>query len=56
MKDRVMQFLVGFLPKAFAGWLWEQEWLPLGSWAPHVLGRAMGGNVKWGRVDKVKPS
>lgn len=50
MGDRIMSICVLLLPQAVAHWLWCNERIPLGSWAPHVLGRSMGGNVTCGRV------
>lgn len=41
-KDAIQRWLVCLLPKFLASWLWRNEWIPLGSWGPHVLGRSIG--------------
>ena len=35
-------WLVAFLPRPIARWLWCCEWISLGSWAPYVLGQSIG--------------
>lgn len=44
-RDRVQSWLVCLLPRAFCAWIWEQD-VPLGSWAPHVLGRVLGSDAR----------
>jgi len=35
--------IVHLIPtRGLAKALWSAEWIPLGSWGPHVLGRALG--------------
>jgi hypothetical protein len=41
-KDTVMSWLVCLLPVKACQWLWHQKRIPLGGWAPHVLGRVLG--------------
>ena len=40
------KFLCMLLPRFIAAWVWCLG-IPLGKWAPHILGRAMGGTVTW---------
>lgn len=49
LKDKFQRIAVHLLPKRVAGWLWGLD-IPLGSWAPHVLGRTMGSSVTWKRI------
>lgn len=35
-------WVVAILPKSVATWLWNNEWIPLGGWAPYVLGQSLG--------------
>jgi hypothetical protein len=46
MSDTVRSWLVCMLPRCFCVWLWAQEYMPLGSWAPHILGRVLGSDAK----------
>jgi len=43
--DAIRSWLVGLPPRCFWSWLWnwsEDSGVPLGAWAPHVFGRAIG--------------
>jgi hypothetical protein len=42
-------WVVALLPRFAAWWLFNAEWIPLGRWAPYVLGQALG---KRGRLVK----
>lgn len=48
--DAVRSWLVCLLPRWLCRWLWSQEWISLGWWAPHVLGRVLGSDAR-----RVKP-
>jgi hypothetical protein len=39
--DTVRIWLVCLLPRAVCRWLWALD-VPLGRWAPHILGRCLG--------------
>lgn len=39
--DTVRSWLVCLVPRRVCMWLWEAE-MPMGRWAPHVLGRILG--------------
>jgi len=45
MSDTVRSWLVCLLPRCFCVWLWHQD-LPLGAWAPHILGRVLGSDAQ----------
>lgn len=48
MADTVMSWLSCLLPRVLCRWLWDND-IPLGAWAPHILGRVLGANAV--RVD-----
>jgi len=43
--DATRSWLVHLLPKCACAALWRAD-IPLGHWAPHVLGRVLGTNAK----------
>jgi hypothetical protein len=43
-------WLIALLPRFAARWIWLNEWIPLGSWTPYVLGQSMG--VRGQRVEQ----
>lgn len=43
--DTVRSWLVCYLPRFVCRWLWNAD-LPLGAWAPHVLGRVLGSDAR----------
>lgn len=47
--DAIRSWLVCLLPRWFCRWLWAAEWISLGRWAPHILGRTFG-NVTGKRI------
>lgn len=49
MIERLQHFLAMFLPRFIAVWWWNTKRIPPSSWDPHVLGRMLGGRVRWGR-------
>ena len=49
MMDRVRSWLICLVPRFVCSWLWNLD-VPLGYWAPHVLGRVLG--VAGQRVDR----
>ena len=42
MTDTIRSWLVCLLPRFVCRWLWREERIPLGHWAPHILGRYLG--------------
>ena len=43
--DTLRSWLVCLLPRFFCVWLWHRD-LPLGAWAPHILGRVLGSDAQ----------
>lgn len=42
MGDQVRNWLIYLMPRSVCRWLWAHENIPLGGWAPFVLGRVLG--------------
>ena len=40
--EELRWLLVALIPKPIAEWLWCSEKIPLGSWAPYILGQSIG--------------
>lgn len=50
--ERLRWWVIALLPRCVATWLWKAEWIPLGKWAPYVLGQSLG--QKGRRIEKVE--
>lgn len=47
--DTIRGWIVCLIPRFVCLWLWTEE-IPLGAWAPHILGRVLGRDPR-----RVKP-
>jgi hypothetical protein len=55
--DHIMSWLICLVPRFVCQWLWdrsEETGKPLGRWAPHVFGKAIGAS-SWHRVESLGP-